>query len=126
MTDIAVEPVSNTDNEIPPPIGELVGQLIANMRAYLAAETSVYRAQAAVAGRSVGRIAAYAVVALVLVLGLITALVVGSLLLLAPVIGIGWATLVVVVVLAVLIGIMASLARQQIAVIGVNWNRRNA
>ncbi len=74
-------------------IGVLIRTLIADLRAWLGAEGNVLRLRASVAGRSAAWIAAFVVGALVLAQAALVGLVVGLLLMLAPLIGMGLATL---------------------------------
>jgi len=83
-------------------------RLIASGRAAFASEIAFQKARAALAGRLIGRIAGLGALALALVFFILMALVVGSLLALAPMIG-AWGALGVVVLVLVL-GIAACVA----------------
>lgn len=83
----------------PPPedsIGTLIGQSVQDARAYALAEVAVYRAKAMAWLGEAKFVAIFGVSALVLVNCAIIALFVGLLLTLAPRVGPGWATVIVV------------------------------
>ena len=77
-------------------IGDLITQLVDDVRNLLRAEFKLYRAEAGRAALSAGWAAGMLVGAIVLGQGALVALLVGLVLLLAPLLGIGWAILAVV------------------------------
>lgn len=91
-------------------LGELLGRLSTDGKAYVQAEIAYYKALAADRGGKAGVAAAYGAGAAVLALAGLIALLVGLILTLATRLGPGWATLIVVGVtfaLAAVLGIMA-------------------
>jgi Putative Actinobacterial Holin-X, holin superfamily III len=120
-----VEPVSQPDNEIPPSFSELFRQLIDDATAYFDAERNVYSVQARISRRAAGWVAAYALGAIVLAQGAMIALVVGLLLTLVPLIGSGWATLVIVVTCSLLAGLFIWLIRLKLRSVKNAWRRRH-
>lgn len=92
-------------------IGELLGRLTGDGKAYIRAEIAYYKALAADKGGKAGIAAAYGAGAAVLALAGLIALLVGLIMTLAPRVGPGWATLIVVGVTFALAGILAMLAR---------------
>jgi hypothetical protein len=120
-----VDPVSPSDPDIPPPIGDLLRQLVADGIAWFEAEREVYGVQARITQRAAGWIAGCAFAALIMAQGAMIALVVGILMVLAPVIGSGWATIVVVLVCAILVGLCIVLIRSKLRSIKASWERRH-
>jgi protein-S-isoprenylcysteine O-methyltransferase Ste14 len=120
-----VDPVSQTDNEIPPPISVLVRQLIADALAWFDAERQVYDVQARLTRRATGWVALYALGAVVVAQGAMIALVVGVLLALLPILGPGWATVVMVLVCALFAALFIWLIRLKLRSIKNSWRRRH-
>ena len=92
-------------------IGELLGRLSGDGKAYVQAEIAYYKALAADRGGKVGIAAAYGVAALVLALAGFIALLVGLILTLSTLMAPGWATLIVVGVTFALAAVLALIAR---------------
>jgi hypothetical protein len=120
-----VDPVSQTDNAIPPPITVLVRQLIADALAWFGAEREVYDVQARLTRRATGWVALYALGAVVIAQGAMIALVVGALLALLPVLGAGWATVVIVLACALIAALFIWLIRLKLRSIKNSWRRRH-
>lgn len=120
-----MDPVSQLDDASPPSLGDLLRQLIDDAIAYINAERAVYGVQAALVRRAMGRVALYAVGALVLALGAMIALVVGALLALTPVVG---AVLAAVIVIAVCVAVAALLVwsiQANVRAVKVAWKHRH-
>jgi hypothetical protein len=101
----------------PPPepgIGALAGNLVEDGRAYAMAEVAVYRAKAVAWLGEAKFVAIFGAAALVLVNAAIIALLVGLLLTLAPRVGPGWATVIVVGGTLVLAGLLGWFALRHI------------
>ncbi|MEN2785462.1 phage holin family protein [Sphingomonas qilianensis] len=101
----------------PPPepsIGALAGDLVADARAYALAEVAVYRAKATVWLGEAKFVAIFGVSALVLANAAVIALFVGLLLTLAPRVGPGWATVIVVGGTLVLVALLGWLALRRV------------
>ncbi len=92
-------------------IGELLGRLSGDGKAYVQAEIAYYKALAADKGGKAGIAAAYGAGAVVLALAGLVALLVGLILTLATLVGPGWATLIVVGVTFAIAGVLALMAR---------------
>jgi Putative Actinobacterial Holin-X, holin superfamily III len=120
-----VDPVSPPDPEIPPPIGDLLRQLVADGIAWFEAEREVYGVQTRITRRAAGWIAALGFGAVVVAQGAMIAFVVGVLMMLAPVIGAGWATLVILAVCSVLAAICILLIRAKLRHIKNSWRARH-
>jgi Putative Actinobacterial Holin-X, holin superfamily III len=120
-----VDPVSPPDPDIPPPIGDLLRQLVADGIAWFEAEREVYGVQARITQRAAGWIAACAFAALILAQGAMIALVVGILMVLGPMIGSGWATIVVVLVCTLNVGLCIALIRSKLRSIKTSWRARH-
>ena len=111
-------PEPKAETEPLPPIGALIRQLITDARAFLEAETDLYRAHASKAARSAAWITGLVLGALILALAVMVALTVGMLFVLAPKIGMGGATLLIAGVLIAMIAVLIVLARRRIATFG--------
>lgn len=120
-----MDPVSHPDNAIPPSFGDLIRQLIEDLSAYFDAEREVYGVQARIARRAAGWVALYALGAIVIAQGAMIALVVGILLTLVPVIGAGWATVLILIVCAVVAALLVWLIRLKMHSVKLAWRRRN-
>ncbi len=120
-----VDPVSPTDPEIPPPIGDLLRRLVSDVIAWFEAEREVYGVQARVTRRAAGWIAALALGAVVVAQGAMIALVVGILMTLGPIIGSGWATLVILAGCSLLAAICILLIRSKLRHIKNSWRVRH-
>lgn len=120
-----MEPVSHPDNQIPPSLGALFRQLIDDIYSYFDAERAIYGVQARISRRAAGWIAAYALGAVVLSQGAMIALVVGLLLTLVPVIGSGWATVIIVAGCSLLAGLFVWLIRMKLRAVKNAWRRRH-
>jgi len=95
-------------------IGTLIGRLVEDGKAYARAEIGYYRTLAAskLAEAKLGLL--LGATALVLALCTVTALLVGLILSLAPLVGAGWATLIVVLAALALSGLLGWLAYRHI------------
>jgi Putative Actinobacterial Holin-X, holin superfamily III len=120
-----VDPVSPSDPDIPPPIGDLLRQLVADGIAWFEAEREVYGVQARITQRAAGWIAGSAFAALIVAQGAMIALVVGILMVLGPMIGSGWATIVVVLVCTVIVGLSIIVIRSKLRSIKASWKARH-
>ena len=120
-----MDPVSHPDNEVPPPFGVLVRELIARVIDWFDAEREIYDVQVRLARRAAGWSALFALAVVVLAQGAMIAFVVGVLLVLSPLIGRGWATLAIV--LTCLSSAMAFLwlIRGRLRSVKESWRRRN-
>jgi protein-S-isoprenylcysteine O-methyltransferase Ste14 len=122
---LTVDPVSQSDNEIPPSLGDLVRQLMADALAWFDAERQVYGVQARLTRRAAGWIAGFAFAAIVIAQGAMIAFVVGILLTLAPVVGPGWATVIIVIVCSILAGLCVWQIRVRLRAVRSSWRRRH-
>jgi Putative Actinobacterial Holin-X, holin superfamily III len=120
-----VEPVSSPDPEIPPPISDLLRQLVGDIIAWFDAEREVYGVQARITRRAAGWIAGLAFGAVVIAQGAMIALVVGMLMTLSPIIGSGWATLVILAFCSLLAGVCILLIRSKLRHIKNSWKARH-
>ena len=120
-----MEPVSPSDPDIPPPISDLLRQLVADSIAWLDAEREVYGVQARLSRRGAGWIAAFAFCAVVIAQGAMIALVVGILMTLGPLIGSGWATVVVLAMCTLLAAVFIILIRVKLRQIKKSWRARH-
>lgn len=89
-------------------IGTVVGRLVEDAKAYATAEVTLWKTVASTRGREAGIAIGLGVGAVVIALSAVTALLVGAILSLRPIMGPAWATLLVVVVA---LGIAALLGR---------------
>ena len=101
-----------------PSVGILVRELIVDARAWAAAEADVLRIRAGIAGRSAAWIAGFAIAALILAQAAMVGLVVGLLFILAPFMGMAWATVSVTGGAIVLIGLLLWLAKRRVTDFG--------
>jgi predicted phage tail protein len=111
--------VSETEPDIEPQpgeesLGELFGRLIDDAKGFGRAELDYYRVLARERLRAAKTSLWMGAVAGALALAAAVALVVGSVLTLTPMVGPGWATLIVVGIALLLSGVMGWLAWQQI------------
>ena len=113
------------DREVPPPVSQIVAQLISDARSWYDAETAVYLTQARLAGRMAVILGACAVGALLLIFCALTALIVGLLFVLAPHVGFGWATVIVVVATLASAAVLGLVIRGKISQMQQNWSRKN-
>ena len=120
-----MDPVSQSDNEIPPPFGVLVRDLIARVIAWFDAEREIYDIQVRLARRAAGWSALFALATVVVAQGAMIALVVGVLLSLTPVIGAGRATVAVLLVCIVTATLFIWLIRLKLRSVKESWRRRN-
>jgi uncharacterized membrane protein len=120
-----VDPVSQPDTEIPPPISVLVRQLIADALAWFDAERQVYDVQARLTRRAAGWVALCALGAVVIAQGAMIALVVGILLALVPVMGAGWATVLIVLACTIMAALFIWLIRLKLRSVKNAWRRRH-
>lgn len=120
-----MDPVSPSDPDIPPPIGDLLRQLVTDVIAWFDAEREVYGVQARVTRRAAGWIAALAFGAVVIAQGAMIALVVGILMSLSPIIGSGWATVVILAVCSLLAAICMLLIQSKLRHIKNSWRARH-
>ena len=120
-----MDPVSQPDNAIPPPFGDLIRQLIADIAAYFDAEREVYGVQARITRRAAGWIALLALGTIVFAQGAMIAMVVGGLLALVPAIGAGWATAVIVALCSALTILFIWVIRLRLRALKLSWRRRH-
>ena len=120
-----MDPVSQPDNAIPPPFGDLIRQLIADVVAYFDAEREVYGVQARLTRRAAGWVALYALAAVVIAQGAMIALVVGVLLALSPVIGAGRATILILFACSIMTALFIWLIRIKLRAVKLAWRRRH-
>ncbi|WP_326524460.1 phage holin family protein [Sphingomonas sp.] len=90
--------------------GETIVQVVEDARAYASAQVDLYKAMAGARLRIARLGIAFGVAATLIAGSALTALLVGSILALAPSVGPGWATLIVVGVALVLAAILGKLA----------------
>jgi len=98
------------DGEREESIGDLVGRLATDARAYAEAEVGYYRALALQKGREAQAGFFLAIAALLVAIAAFVALPVGLILVLAPLVGPLWATLIVVALFLTLTGGLGLLA----------------
>jgi amino acid transporter len=122
---MAVDPVSQTDSEVPPPFGVLVRELIARVIAWFDAEREIYDIQVRLARRAAGWSALFALATIVVAQGAMIALVVGVLLSLTPVIGAGRATVAILLVCIITASLFIWLIRLKLRSVKESWRRRN-
>ncbi len=91
-------------------IGQVVGRVVADARAYAQAEVALWKTVATTRGAQAGIAAGLGIGAVLIALAALTALLVGAILSLRPLVGPGWATLIVVVVALAVAGLLAKLA----------------
>ena len=118
-----MDPVSESAS--PPPLGDLFRQLINDVSAWLDAEKNVYGVQARLTRRTVGWVALYALGAVVIAQGAMIALVVGVLLTLVPVMGAGWATVVIVASCSLATALFIWAIRLKLRSLKLAWRRRH-
>lgn len=105
-----------TPDLLPPDegIGALVTRVVDDAKAFVAAEIALYRAKAMVWVGTIKVVAILGVTALVLVNAAVIALLVGLILTLQPLVGAGWATLIVVLATLAVAGLLGWLAASRI------------
>ena len=91
-------------------LGTVVTRVVDDAKAYAQAEVTLWKTVAGTRGSQAGIAAGLAAGAVVIALSAVVALLVGAILSLRPVMGPGWATLLVVVVALVLAGILGKMA----------------
>lgn len=91
-------------------LGSVVGRVVTDAKAYAAAEVTLWKGVAASRGTEAGIAAGLGVGALLVALAALTALLVGAILSLRPLVGPGWATLIVVVVALLVAALLAKAA----------------
>ncbi|KQN70817.1 phage holin family protein [Sphingomonas sp. Leaf62] len=91
-------------------LGTVVGRVVEDAKAYAKAELTLWKTVASTRGSQASIAAGLAVGAVVIALSAVTALLVGAILSLRPIMGPGWATLLVVVVALVVAAILAKVA----------------
>lgn len=96
-------------------IGGLIVRLVEDGKAYVGAEIGLYRALMAERARDAGFAAGFALAAVLIAQAAMFALLVGLMLVLAPMIGRGWATVVVVFAALALAGLLGWLAYLRLA-----------
>ena len=114
MTTIAL-PEPDVTSHSRPTIGELFTQLVDGGRGLLKAEIALYRIEAGRRSLSAGWAAGLLIGALTLVQGALIALLVGLMMVLAPVLGTGWAVAIVTVGAVALAALLGWLGVRQIA-----------
>ena len=119
-----MDPVSQPDNDIPPPFSVLLRRLLDDIAAYFNAERQVYDIQVKLTRRSLGWAALCALGAVVVAQGAMIALVVGMLLSLAAVMGAAKATAIVVGLCFVSAAIFVYLIRMRFRSVKLAWRRR--
>ncbi|KQM66819.1 MULTISPECIES: phage holin family protein [unclassified Sphingomonas] len=91
-------------------LGTVVSRVVDDAKAYAQAEMTLWKTVASTRGSQAGIAAGLAVGAIVIALSAVTALLVGAILSLRPVMGPGWATLLVVVVALAIAGLLGKMA----------------
>ncbi len=91
-------------------LGTVVARVVDDAKAYAQAEVTLWKTVASTRGSQAGIAAGLAVGAVVIALSAVTALLVGAILSLRPVMGPGWATLLVVVVALAVAGLLGKMA----------------
>lgn len=91
-------------------LGTVVARVVDDAKAYAQAEVTLWKTVASTRGSQAGIAAGLAVGAVVIALSAVTALLVGAILSLRPVMGPGWATLLVVVVALGVAGLLGKMA----------------
>lgn len=91
-------------------LGTVVARVVDDAKAYAQAEMTLWKTVASTRGSQAGIAAGLAVGAVVIALSAVTALLVGAILSLRPVMGPGWATLLVVVVALAVAGLLGKMA----------------
>lgn len=91
-------------------LGTVVTRVVDDAKAYAQAEVTLWKTVASTRGSQAGIAAGLAVGAVVIALSAVTALLVGAILSLRPVMGPGWATLLVVVVALGVAGLLGKMA----------------
>ena len=92
----------------------IVGRLAGETKAFATAEVAVYKARFCETATAYKSAAMFFAVAGVLALAALIALLVGAILTLTPLVGPGWATAIVVVVVLVLAGILAMIGKSKL------------
>lgn len=110
----APPPNLDTASETRPTIGELFSRLTDDATAFVRAEVALYRAQAGQKALSAGVIVALFGGALLLAQGAIIALLVGLLIAAAPVLGIWWSLLLVVLGTLAVAGVLVKLGLNRV------------
>jgi hypothetical protein len=98
-----------------PSLGALFARLMQEGEAFIRAEVLLYRAQATRKAFSAGLIVALVGGAIMLVQALIVAVLIGIILTIAPLVGMGWAVLIVTAGTLVLIAVCGFVARAKIS-----------
>lgn len=96
-------------------IGTLVGRVVEDTRALVGAELNLYKAKAAERAGAYRSAAIFFAAAGVLALGAFIALLVGLILTLATLVGPGYATAIVTVVVLVLAGVLGLIGKSRLA-----------
>lgn len=91
-------------------LGSVVGRVVEDAKAYASAELTLWKTVASTRGSQAGIAAGMAIGAMLIALSALTALLVGAILSLRPLIGAAWATLVVVLVALAIAGVLAKMA----------------
>lgn len=114
MTDAVIEPVEEHEEVERQSLPDLFAELLDDSRDWLSAEVAVYRAEARrrliIAGIGLGLLT----LAATLVGGTLVALLIGVMFALAPVVGAGWATAIVIGVALIVAAISAQAGRLQL------------
>lgn len=91
-------------------LGTVVHRVVEDAKAYARAEATLWKTVATTRGSQAGIAAGLAMGAVIIALSAVTALLVGAILSLRPVMGPGWATLLVVIVALLIAGILGKMA----------------
>lgn len=91
-------------------IGTVVGRVVEDAKAYAAAEVTLWKTAASTRGSQAGIAIGLGVGAVAIALSAVTALLVGAILSLRPLMGPAWATLLVVVMALVIAGLLGRAA----------------
>lgn len=91
-------------------LGTVVSRVVDDAKAYAQAEVTLWKTVASTRGSQAGIAAGLAVGAVVIAVSAVTALLVGAILSLRPIIGPAWATLLVVVVAFAIAGVLGKMA----------------
>jgi hypothetical protein len=106
--DVAAPPLSR------PSLSTLFTRLISEGEAFVRAEVRLYRAQATRKAFSAGLIIGLVIFAIMLLQALIVAILIGVILTIAPLVGMGWAVVIVSVATLALIAIAGLIARARV------------
>lgn len=114
MTETAAEPIDTDEPAARQSVPELLAELVEDGQAWLDAELAVFHAEARrrliIAGIGIGLMT----LAATMLAGTLIALLVGAMFALGPVVGPGWATVIIIVVALTLSAVFAQAGRMQL------------